>query len=75
MQDASKMPERKTRTGRTAALGIRIKPDVKDAMEAAAREAGISGTAWIEQTIRARLIAESYLPKPAVRGKKPEGAA
>ena len=75
MQDASKMTERKTRTGRTAALGIRIKPDVKDAMEAAARDAGISGTAWIEQTIRARLVAEGYLSKPAIRGKKPEDGA
>jgi predicted HicB family RNase H-like nuclease len=63
MQDASKTPARKTRTGRTAPLGLRIRPDVKEAMEAAARDAGISATAWVEQTIRNRLVAEGYLPE------------
>jgi predicted HicB family RNase H-like nuclease len=72
VQDASKTPARKTRTGRTAPLGIRIKPDVKEAMEAAARDAGISATAWIEQTLRARLVAEGYLPKPSSKARKPE---
>ena len=73
MQDASKMPTRKTRTGRTAPLGVRIKPDVKEAMETAARDAGISATAWIEQAIRARLVAEGYLPKPSSKTRKAEG--
>jgi predicted HicB family RNase H-like nuclease len=71
MQNASKTPARKTRTGRTAPLGTRINPDVKEAMETAARDAGISATAWIEQTIRTRLVSEGYLAKPPSRAKRP----
>ena len=67
-----------SRLGRTAALAIKIRPDIKAAAEEAAVALGVSFTAWVEGAMRTRLEAEGGLPKPKAAkapAKKPGGGA
>lgn len=48
---------------KTAALGIRIAPEIKDALEVAAKADRRSVAAYVEKLIADDLEAKGYLPK------------
>ncbi|WP_181174126.1 hypothetical protein [Mesorhizobium sp. B2-3-11] len=50
---------------RTAALGLRIEPIVKEALERAAKEDRRTVAAYVEMLIVTELEARGYLPKGA----------
>lgn len=50
---------------RSASLGIRVEPQVKDALEQAARADRRTVAAYVEMLIVADLEARGYLPKGA----------
>lgn len=52
------------RLTRTAPLGLRIRPEIREALDRAAEHDGISVTDWTEATLRDRLVREGYLERP-----------
>jgi hypothetical protein len=58
------LTERK-RLARTAALGLRIEPIVKEALEAAAKADRRTVASYVEKLIVADLEANGFLPKGA----------
>jgi hypothetical protein len=49
---------------RTAAISIKVEPDVKAAVEKAAADDGRTMAQWVERLIIRALREQSYLPKP-----------
>lgn len=49
-------------TTRTASIGIRVKPNIKEALESAAKADRRSVASYIEMVLVARLEADGYLP-------------
>ena len=49
---------------RTAAIGIKIEPALKEAVEKAAADDGRSMAQWVERLIIRALREQGYLPKP-----------
>lgn len=49
---------------RTAALSIRVEPDIKAAVEKAAEDDGRTVAQWVERLILKALREQNYLPAP-----------
>jgi hypothetical protein len=66
---------------RTNPLGVRVEPEIKEALERAAADDDRSVSSLVERFLREALIARGYLPKPGTapkakpRTKKPGGSA
>lgn len=52
------------RMARTASIGIRVEPEVKAAVEKAAREEDRTVAQWIERLMIRELRERGYLPQP-----------